>query len=412
MIRRLAAGLLLSAAIFSGADARGPSTPLSLSIPNFTPNGGFPHWQACREQVQKNLADCNVLIIGESTSTGHGSFFRNTSGDARSGAFPNQLAGILRSFGINAQTNSISGNSHIEPYGTFDTRVRQAGWLIDKANFTFGGSAWKAADDTALVFDPTDRVSYPSVSPVMTDTLDVYYHGLVSGGGNLTVDTGGSPICTIYTTTGTTAFNKATCSTGLAGNTYAIRCDGTHNCIFNTIVARNSSLREVSILNGSADGATAGNFNASTGSPWDTLPAIRKFAPALCIVMDIGNDVFLQESTISRYTAHLTNIVNACKASGDVLLMTGLPYGLALPGPITAPEYQAAVSAVASSTKSPIWDTLATWGGYGADQNGWSRTGMNTGWNASCCGGAADKAHWSIGSNVFMATMISIMLLQ
>jgi hypothetical protein len=128
--------------------------------------------------------------------------------------------------------------------------------------------------------------------------------------------------------------------------------------------------------------------------------------------MDIGNDLFLQESTIAQYTAHLTNIVNACKTSGDVLLMTGFPYGLPLPSRITASQYQAAVLAVASSTKSPIWDTLTTWGGYGASQNGWSKMGMNAGWNASCCGGLADKAHWSVASNVYLATMISVMLLQ
>lgn len=412
MIRKFAAGLLLLIGIVSGADAGDAGPRFSLAIPNFTLNGGFPHWKACREQVRRNLADCNILIIGESTSTGHGSFFQNTSGDARSGAISNQLANILRSLGINAQTNSISGNSHISPYEPFDRRVTQNGWVIDKANFTLGGSAWKAADATALIFDPTDRRSYPSLAPVMTDTLDVYYHGVASGGDNLAVDAGDAPICTIHTTIGTKAFEKATCSTALAANTYRLKCDGLHNCIVNTIVARNSAVKEVSILNGSADGATVGNFNVSTGSPWDALPAIRKFSPALCIIMDIGNDIFLQELTITRYTAHLTNIVDACKASGDVLLMTGLPYGLALPGPVTPAEYQAAVSAVASSTRSPIWDTLATWGGYGASQNGWSNMGMNAGWNASCCGGAADKAHWSVASNVYMATMISVMLLQ
>ena len=419
MIRAVAISFLLFAGILSAADAGDLSPPLSLSIPNFVLNGGFPHWKVCREQVRNNLADCNVLIIGESTSTGHGSFFQNTSGDARSGAFANQLANILRSFGINAQTNSISGNSHIAPYGKFDTRVRQNGWVADNANFTFGGSAWKAADDTALVFDPADRASYPNLSPVMTDTLDVYYHELASGGDSLLVDTGGAPICTIHTTGATTAFSKATCSTSLGANTYRLRCAGAHNCIFNTIVTRNSAIREVSVLNGSADGATVGNFNVSTGFPWDTLPAIRKFAPALCIIMDISNDAYHRETTIPLYMAHLTELVSACKASGDVLLMTGFPYAVVFPGPVTpsqfqasVSQYQAAVLAVAKSTKSPVWDTLATWGGYARDQNGWSKMGMNAGWNASCCGMAGDKAHWSVANNVYVATMITVMLLQ
>lgn len=417
MRRGLVVGVLLSTGlIFSGADAGDRGPVFSLSIPHFTLNGGFPHWKACREQVRRNLADCSILVIGESTSTGHGSFFQNTLGDARSGAFPNQLANILRSFGINAQTNNVSGDNHVEPYGPFDTRITPNGWMIDRANFTFGGSAWKAADATALTFDPTDRRSYPSLAPVMTDTLDVYYHALASGGDNLTVDTGGAPICTIHTTAGTKSFEKATCSTALGANTYRLKCDGSHNCIVNTIVARNSAVKEVSILNGSADGATIGNFNVSTGSPWDTLPTIRKFAPALCIIMDTANDMFLQQATIPQYTASLIRVVEACKASGDVLLMTGfpsgIPQGIELARHINPAEYQAAVVAVANSTGSPVWDSLAAWGGYGPGKNGWSNMGMNAGWNAACCGGAADMAHWSVANNVFVATMISVMLLQ
>jgi hypothetical protein len=379
-------------------------------IPNFTLNGGFPHWKTCRAAVKNNASDCTILFIGESTFTGMGAFFGGM--DMHSAAIANQLGTILRSFGINAQNISLVGDSNAVSYSSFDARVIPNNWA-PSSNFTLGGKEWQASDESVFVFNPSDP-AYRSLPGVQTDTIDIYWNGVVSGGGTITVDTGGSPICTINTNTGTTTqFNKTTCSTTLGVHTYNIKCITALHCTFDILVARNSAVHEASILNGSANGAKIVDFSNRTGSPWDPLLAIRKAAPSLCIIMELGNDASVQTS-ITTFTAALIAVVNACKQSGagDVLLMTGFPYGTTS-SPITIEQYQAAVLAVAASANVAVWDTLKTWGQTsGTGATGWTSMGMNSGWNPGCCGKATDITHWSVANNVYAAALIAMMLLQ
>jgi hypothetical protein len=346
-----------------------------------------------------------------------GALFRGS--DMHSAAIANQLGTILRSFGLNAQNTSLAGDSSAVSYNSFDARVVPNNWTPGN-KFALGGKQWTATDDSAFVFNPTDP-AYPGLPGVQTDRLDIYWNGQLSGGGVITVDTGGSPICTINTTTGTASrFNKTTCSTTLGVHSYNLRCMIAFNCTVGILVARNSSAREASIINGSANGARIVDFGFNSGSPWDPLPAIQKVAPKLCIIMELANDAYMQ-TPLSDYTAATTAVVNACKQSGagDVLLMTGFPYGItespnATSGnPVTIEQYQTAVLTVAKSTNVAVWDTLKTWGqNSGPGRTAWTSMGMNSGWNAACCGQAADIAHWSIANNVYAATLMAMLLLQ
>jgi lysophospholipase L1-like esterase len=378
-------------------------------------NAGFPNWKACRAAVKNNSSDCTVLFIGESTFTGMGAFFSGT--DMHSAAIANQLGTVLRSFGINAQNISLAGDSRAVSYSSFDARITPNNWTTS-GNFTIGGKEWSATDGSAFVFNPTDP-AYPRLAGVETDRIDIYWNGVPSGGGTIVVDTGGSPICTINTNTGTTKqFNKTTCSTTLGVHTYNLKCLAPLNCTFDILVARNSKIHEASIINGSANGTRIAEYNANTGSPWDPLPAIQKIAPKLCVIMLLGNDAYMQ-TPLPIYRAATTAVVNACKQSGDVLLMTGFPYGLndsphVVAGKrINIEQYQAAILAVAASTNVPVWDTLKTWGQTsGPGVTGWNSMGMSSGWNAACCGQKPDTSHWSVANNVYAATLMAMVLLQ
>jgi hypothetical protein len=52
----------------------------------------------------------------------------------------------------------------------------------------------------------------------------------------------------------------------------------------------NSAVSEASMVNAGWDGATVANWNTSTSSPWDPLPAIETVAPTLCVITIYGND--------------------------------------------------------------------------------------------------------------------------
>lgn len=385
----------------------------TISIPNFTANGGLPKWQACRAKVLAGTGNCTILWIGDSVSTGHGSLFNVTANDAHSGAIPNELAAILRQdAGLNVQTNSVTGNNLVSPTSTFDTRITLHGWSPFTGAFVIGGNAWANNDTTAFTFKPTDTASYPSTAPLLTNTIDIYWVGN-SSGTSITIDIGGSAICTIPVTT--TPFNKTTCTTGsaAANNTYNIKCVSASagNCAFTSIVARNSAVSEVSIINGSADGATIVQFNTNTSQPYDPVASISLFAPDICVMgSTVGNDATAQ-TPIATYSADLTNIVAACKVTGDVLMLTGFPYGTTT-SPLTIAQYQAAIIAVAAANSVPVWDSYKNYGNSsGAGTTGWTQN-MGAAWNAVDNGGAADAGHWSVSSNMNAANKIEQILLQ
>lgn len=418
-MKKLISALGLVVLLWSqSAGAAGYLPLFGAGIPDFTLNGGFPRWKACRAAVRANTADCNILVFGESTGIGEGGFYNDVADDAHSSAIYNHLSWILRGvFGTNVRSSTVAGNQSIAAasYGGFDTRVTVNNWAAT-SNTSIGGNEWVSTDGTAFVFNPTDSASYPGLgasSPfpaqVLTDTIDIYWNGVASGGGTITIDTGGSPICTIRTTTGTAKFNKTSCSTTLGANTYNIKCTVVlTGCTFQTLVARNSAAHQVSMINGAASGATAAIYQNNSGNPWDALSAAASYAPSLCIVMLTGND-YAQQTPLATFSTEIANIISSCQAAGaDVLVMTGFPLGGTVAGtPLTS--YQAAAISAANAANVPVWDTLSLWGGPNV---GWSAFNMDAGGNGACCGGASNAGHWGGPNNVFAATMMALMLAQ
>jgi len=70
----------------------------TISIPNFTANGGLPKWKACLAKVKAGAGDCNIMLIGESTTAAFNATWSGTTKDALSAGTPNQLAGILSTY--------------------------------------------------------------------------------------------------------------------------------------------------------------------------------------------------------------------------------------------------------------------------------------------------------------------------
>lgn len=412
-----AVALFLSAALaILPASAQVVNSYAPKVIPNYTANGGLPHWQACRTAVKAGTGSCIVLIApGESTSVGEGAFYNDTATDAHAGAWPNELAVLLGfpNVGINAETQSVMGDASISSFGTYDTRVTLNGWTALTAAFVLGGNGWVNNDTTAFVFNPTDP-SFPSGPTIQTDSIDVYWVGGPSDPASLTVDTGGSPICTISMISVAGSLNKTTCTTTLGANTYNLKCSLAtfDDCVIATIHAYNSAQSRVSILNGAAAGATVTEYVSNTGNGFDPIASIATYAPKLCIGGLVGNDAIAQ-TPIVTFTANLTSFVNGCKSSGaDMLLFTGLPFG-ANTSPLTVEQYQAAVIAVAASANVPVWDSLSTFGATSSSNlvASWERP-IPAGWNASLPGVANNSTHWSAVGYLYFASVILQILTQ
>jgi hypothetical protein len=382
------------------------------SIPNFTANGGLPHWQACRNQVKAGtVTQCNVIIIGESTSTGHGAFFNGTANDAHAGAAANAIARNLTAAGIFTETNSIVADSSISPFGTYDTRATINNWNNNTGFFTLGGNDWQNNDTGNFVFNPCDNTTFPENQCQSTDSFELYY----SLSSPLNISNGATLFCTVSNTATTGWIHEICPKTTLGANTYNLACSSAaaDACAFVAIHAFNSNSGRVTIWNGAADGATIVNFGNTAFGAFGAPGLIEQIAPVLCIFMEWENDGLSNpQTTLANFNSNYATVINACKASGDVLLTTGKPAGTA-PSPITSQQYQQAIVALASANNAPIWDSLTAYGaGNPANFVAAFASGVPIGWNAGPQTGPSDADHWSVGSNGYDAGVMSQILLQ
>jgi hypothetical protein len=302
----LAAGLVTFGAPLSAQQAT-PAFRVAPAIPNFTLNGGLPKWQACRTKVLAGSANCKVLIIGESTPGG-GVAFAHVGNDQRSGAWPTQLAFILRQgYGLNAQSNSIAGNSNSEgAHGyapAIDQRVTENSWVEYQSAtqcptiFSVGACSFEnPTNSTAFAFLPTDTTTFPGNAPVLTDTLEVWSVLIGTDTTVMQVNVNGGSALASISPGSVNSFTHTIVSSGAspANNLWNIVCSNRGGfgigCFFQVLLARNSLVPEVSVINAGWAGATVVNWTTSNGVPQDPLLAIEAIAPDLCLIQDSGND--------------------------------------------------------------------------------------------------------------------------
>lgn len=204
---------------FNGGGFNNGSIGGSLSIPNYTSNGGLPHWKACFASFKLGTsASCNtpasgpvIMVIGDSQSTGHGSFFAGTANDARSGSWANELAYILSlpGNGFTTSINTVGGTNSITPTSTYDTRLTVNGWAAFPGLFVTGGALWANNDTTKFVFNPTDYQSYPAAVAVQSNAIDIYWAGNVGDANTVVTATQNSGTSGVATTTSTTLTFKS-----------------------------------------------------------------------------------------------------------------------------------------------------------------------------------------------------------
>jgi hypothetical protein len=124
-------------------------------------------------------------------------------------------------------------------------------------------------------------------------------------------------------------------------------------------LARHSSF----IINAGWAGSTVVNWNASQPGPADPIPTIETIAPTLCIIMIDGNDAGAGTS-IPTFTADKQNLITACKASGDVLLITSQPAPPSALSYATLETNVAADVSLATTNNIPILNFFQTFCNY------------------------------------------------
>jgi hypothetical protein len=398
----------------------------STVIPNFTANAGLPHWKTCRANVIANTGNCLVLFIGESTTSGQGTLYSANSNDNRSTAFPSEVSAILTAeYGINSSATSVAGDQNVgnaAAYAAYDTRTVFTNWFAaDGGIITIGHEGLgSGTGGGTLTFNPADTTTFPS-NVHNTNALEFWGAALLTAGSIAVNVNGGSTLGTINENVSSVYLHQViTTGAGAAANTWNFVCTPSSlGCHLGVIRAYNSAVSEASMVNAGWDGATVANWNTSTSSPWDPLPAIETVAPTLCVITIYGNDA-IAGTAVATYKASLQNIITACLASGDVLLDTdnvlnptvtcsGGAGGLCDYG--TQHNYEQAIISLATTNNVPVldyWNIMCGWTGSTCARG--FLTGMGQAWNAVLTT-TPDGAHQGVAASL-QANLIAQILAQ
>jgi hypothetical protein len=232
-----------------------------------------------------------IAVVGDSTDAGIGDVAGNTR---FANSWPNRLAGLLTSFGINASASSWWGqydNATISGAYTFDPRVVTSGSFVG-----YGYGRRCATASCSLAFTPANSV----------DTVDIYYWRDPSQAGAFSVTFGSTTQA--VNAVGTAGLIKVTITASNGAAVQAITCTQTSGALWlQGMVAYNSAVKEIAVVNMGRTGWKASDWVGSGGIENEPKRSIPVLNPDVAIVGLTINDASTGTS-LATYTANLQSI--------------------------------------------------------------------------------------------------------
>lgn len=329
-------------------------------------------WRKAKGRVRAGSGDAWVGIVGDSTEAGQGAN-TGTSGltSARTYAPSARLAAQFTAMGLRASSDNVFGNNVVDStnrvvsaYTTYNPAVvvsvnGTSDWFVENLTIP-GGYCWRNTSGTgAWSFTPTEAF----------DTIDVYFIN-ATGNGVATVDIGGAALATIDTSAtvgGLTAVVKTTVSTGAAAatGTINIKRTGTGGLVrLMGIVARNSGISKVHVVNLGACGWSSVEYSDATG-PWSPGKGLQYLGFDLFLI-NLGLNDAAHSYTAASYYANILAIANFAKTNGaDVVLVIPPPQDPVTrdPSGLTS-AYTAQLQSIAATLGCNMIDLYSRFGGY------------------------------------------------
>jgi lysophospholipase L1-like esterase len=330
----------------SGAGGGSGPPPIIPGFFNFT-GSNLSNWAAAKAATR------NAILIpwGDSTVAGFGSVAGGSTGCVNNG-WPAQLAALL-----SGASYSSCIASHNSTVGTIDSRVNWGSWTQD-SNATFGGHCVTTAGTTTFSFTPTNQI----------DTI-VLLNLQNTGLGTLTVNVDGGATLATVVTSGTGSMKKTTISCALGNHTINIQRTSGGSTYIHGIVAYNSAVKEISVLNGGWISGTSTNIS-QTGTFLTPLDVYKDYTPDLTIIEGgVINDMRGASPAVPLTTsqANLQTMITAAKVSGDAILLTPAPLNPGQAGVAPTLTVQASwvamMKALAYSNNIPMIDPWTLFGG-------------------------------------------------
>ena len=300
-----------------------------------------------------------LLIAGDSTMAGFvfGEAINGINPDYYTTSPTHVMTVLLRADGWPAQDNAVFGlygNAGIYPLIN-DVRISNVTGASNTSSPTVGGNlASFTGVGSGFWFAPV----YP------VDTFKVWYVA-ATGNGSFTAIAGGAAPSTV-SATGSLSVQSKIVSTGaapsLATLKLAVAAGGPMQII--GVEAWNSTISEMRILPAGWSGSSSVTWN-NTVTPYAPITMIGKLAPDGSMIALMINDWgAATPTTVASYTSNMQTIMNACLASGPVLLKSGIPSAITTTPYASQTPYVAAMYALALLNKCPMLDTFHRWGTY------------------------------------------------
>lgn len=283
-------------------------------------------------RVRLGLGDMKILCGCDSNTLGYGTSDANRT---NKNGYPAQLSRLLATQGLPAvegmsapQVNALILDNRLASTGTWDGAAASAG-LGWGSNGGIKGYWFCNTDLSTRTFSPGTGVFW--------DRADIYYTSHTTTGNATIQATGGAAFN--LTAGGVTLVNavvqKTTISAGSLAdtNTVTITKSGTAPIFLLGIEVWNSTKSQIRIANAGIASSSAFGWNGFNAS----FPNLRSgkcieaYQPDL-MVMGVGtNDAHISARTLNQYLTDVSALIANVQVTGDVILMSSFPYGVANP---------------------------------------------------------------------------------
>lgn len=307
-----AAVYLLNGAAFAGTGvgATQPQTPLPVNTILSVPTQ-LIKLRKCITNVLDQVADCHILIEGDSTSFGLGSTLSGTFPNA--GSWPTRLAQLLNTTilpvanGLAVPLSQLS----LSP----DNRWNVNGWFI------LGGCA---ANNSSFVSVNTNPLTF--TSGVLADTYTVLVGQRSSTSLTITA-TGGTPVI-VDTSTLPAGLSKIVVTAATAATTNTVTLVSANgNAATCGVIPSLSTKKQILVDNAGVVSSTTGNWSTISSAGGGT--SVVDFATAInadVVLISLGLNDFSQP--VGNITPNVQNIISWNKTIGsDIILMDFPPSG-------------------------------------------------------------------------------------
>ena len=301
-----------------------------------------PHFQSAIAATAAGTANTRVLMIGDSITRG----------------YPYQVNQVYPA--LTQITNNLPNSPGIANYGSFGSGSSDNRWTIGSGwsvisgyvGFAHDGGFTATSGASPLVFTPGTAVF---------DTFKVYY-ATQTGFGTFAVQATGGSSTTIPTPSGSGRISTVTVTAGSAGTGNAVTISSPSGTAYILAVEPSlSTAKQVYIGNVGIGGTEAYDWSQNTGSGYSSIQTIEAVVPDLCVINLGANDAAAMVTT-ANYISSMTPIIAACKASGDVIIMTFWPSQNTTVATYEA-MYYPSLLALAASNSAPVIDLWGQFGG-------------------------------------------------